>query len=120
MFGVDFEHKSAEGVFFRAYLALLGHHRARRGRYLHEAVKQLLDSESVECRTEEHGSDAAVQVRLFVEIGVHAFYQLQVLAQLGASVSPISSSTCGEFTSSISTRSEMVCFEGVNRSRPCS
>ena len=56
---MDLEDKASEGRFVGRYLTLLGLDRAGRWSDLYEAVEELLHTEVVECRAEEHGSDIA-------------------------------------------------------------
>ena len=70
---MDFEHKSAECVFLRVYAAFLGLDRTWRRGYLHEAVEQLLDTESVERRAEEYGGELAGEVFVDIKVGIDSF-----------------------------------------------
>ncbi len=67
---MDFEHKSAECVFLRVYAAFLSLDRAWRRGYFHEAVEQLLDTESVERRAEENGGELAGEVFVDIKVGI--------------------------------------------------
>ena len=81
--GVDLEHEAGEGLFPGVDYALHGLDGPRLGGYLHEAVEEFLDAEGVEGRAEEDGCELAAQVCLLVEVGVDAFDELQVFAELG-------------------------------------
>ena len=81
--GVYLEHEAGEGLFPGVDYALHGLDGPRLGGYLHEAVEEFLDAEGVEGRAEEDGCELAAQVCLLVEVGVDAFDELEVLAELG-------------------------------------
>ena len=81
--GVNFEYKTRELALRRLYLALYCLHSTRRRRNLHEAVKQLFDTECVERRPEEYRCDTTCKILLHIKLRVDAFNKLQVFAQLG-------------------------------------
>ena len=86
MVGVDIcgnlEDKSCKFGLFWLYVALLGLCWAWRWSNLNKAVKQLLHTEVVQCRTEEHWCYLGLAICLNVELWINTVYQLQVLAQL--------------------------------------
>ena len=79
---MDLEDKASEGGFVRRYLTLLGLDRAGRWSDLYEAVEELLHTEVVECRAEEHGGDIARQIFFAVKLGVYAVDELQIHTEL--------------------------------------
>ena len=74
--------ESCELRLFWLYVALLGLCWAWRWSNLNKAVKQLLHTEVVQCRTEEHWCYLGLAICLNVELRINTVYQLQVLAQL--------------------------------------
>ena len=79
---MDLEDKASEGGFVGRYLTFLCLDRAGRWSDLYEAVEELLYTEVVECRAEEHGSDIARQIFFAVKLGVYAVNELQIHTEL--------------------------------------
>ena len=84
--GVDvggyLEDETGELGLLGTHLTLFRHDGTRTGGYLHKAVEQLLHAEVVQCRTEEHRCQLALQVVVHLELGIDTLYQFQVCTQL--------------------------------------
>ena len=78
--------KSGKLLLLWLHIALFGLGWTWRWGYLYKAVKQLLHTEVVQCRTEEHWCYFGLAICLYVELGIYTVYQLQVFAQLSGVV----------------------------------
>ena len=81
--GCYLEDKASELRFVGLHHALLGLGGSRTRCYLHEAVEQLLHTEVVECRTEEHGGNLGTAIFIHIKLRIHSIHEFQVLAQFG-------------------------------------
>ena len=80
--GMNLEDKTREGFFLGLDHALDCSGRTWRRSNLTEAIEQLLDTEVIERRTKEDGSQVTIQISLMVEVGIDAREEFYVLAQL--------------------------------------
>ena len=80
---MNLEHESREALVVGIHHSLLSRNRTGRGGNLHEAVEQFLDTESIQCRSEEYGRYLTRQIVGLVELGIYPFYQFYVVTQFG-------------------------------------
>ena len=80
--GGNLEDEACKLRLLRLHHSLLCLGRLWRRGNLHEAVQELLHTEVVQSRTEEHRSHLGGAIGLHLELWVHAVHQLQLLSQL--------------------------------------
>lgn len=74
--------ETGELGFFGHHDTFFGLHRTGTRSYLHKRVEQLFHTKVVQSRTKEYRSQFALQIVVYLKLGINAVYQLQFAAQL--------------------------------------